>query len=133
MTDSLWYKDAVIYEVHVRAFADSNDDGIGDFGGLTRKLDYLQELGVTAIWLLPFYPSPRQRRRLRHRRLPEHPSRRTARCEDFQRVRRRGASARACASSPSSSSITPPTSTRGSRRARKAPIGHKKRDYYVWT
>src|SRR5487761_2707699 len=56
--DPLWYKDAVIYEVHVRAFFDSNDDGIGDFPGLTRKLDYIQELGVNTIWLLPFYPSP---------------------------------------------------------------------------
>jgi maltose alpha-D-glucosyltransferase/alpha-amylase len=53
-----WYKDAIIYEVHVRAFADSNGDGIGDFAGLTERLDYLQDLGVTAIWLLPFYPSP---------------------------------------------------------------------------
>lgn len=53
-----WYKDAVIYEVHVRAFADGNSDGIGDFGGLTSRLDYLQSLGVTALWLLPFYPSP---------------------------------------------------------------------------
>jgi len=56
--DPGWYKDAVIYELHVRAFADGNDDGIGDFRGLTGKLDYLQELGVTALWLLPFYPSP---------------------------------------------------------------------------
>jgi maltose alpha-D-glucosyltransferase/alpha-amylase len=55
---SLWYKDAVIYQLHIRAFCDDNDDGIGDFRGLTRKLDYLQDLGVTAIWLLPFYPSP---------------------------------------------------------------------------
>ncbi len=53
-----WYRDAVIYEVHVRAFADSNGDGIGDFVGLTSRLDYLSRLGVTAIWLLPFYPSP---------------------------------------------------------------------------
>ena len=53
-----WYKDAVIYELHVRAFCDSDGDGIGDFAGLTAKLDYLQDLGVTAIWLLPFYPSP---------------------------------------------------------------------------
>src|SRR5215469_15339898 len=53
-----WYKDAIIYELHVRAFLDSNADGIGDFRGLAQKLDYLQELGVTAIWLLPFYPSP---------------------------------------------------------------------------
>ena len=56
--DNLWYKDAVIYQLHVRTFCDSNGDGIGDFAGLTQKLDYLQELGVTAIWLLPFYPSP---------------------------------------------------------------------------
>jgi maltose alpha-D-glucosyltransferase/alpha-amylase len=56
--DPLWYKDAVIYEVHVRAFSDSNGDGIGDFPGLTSKLDYIQDLGVNAIWLLPFYPSP---------------------------------------------------------------------------
>jgi maltose alpha-D-glucosyltransferase/alpha-amylase len=54
----LWYRDAIIYEVHVRAFADSDGDGIGDFPGLTSRLDYLQQLGVTAIWLLPFYPSP---------------------------------------------------------------------------
>jgi maltose alpha-D-glucosyltransferase / alpha-amylase len=54
----LWYKDAVIYQLHVRAFQDSNADGIGDFAGLTQRLDYLQDLGVTAIWLLPFYPSP---------------------------------------------------------------------------
>ncbi|HZZ28817.1 MAG TPA: maltose alpha-D-glucosyltransferase [Pirellulales bacterium] len=54
----VWYKDAVIYQVHVRAFADSSGDGVGDFPGLTSKLDYLQDLGVTALWLLPFYPSP---------------------------------------------------------------------------
>ncbi|MBM2811597.1 MAG: alpha amylase, catalytic subdomain [Chloroflexi bacterium] len=55
---TLWYKDAVIYELHVRAFHDSNADGLGDFPGLTEKLDYLRDLGITAIWLLPFYPSP---------------------------------------------------------------------------
>ena len=54
--DPLWYKDAIIYEVHVRAFHDSANDGMGDFRGLTQKLDYLQDLGVTAIWLLPFSP-----------------------------------------------------------------------------
>jgi maltose alpha-D-glucosyltransferase/alpha-amylase len=56
--DELWYKDAIIYQLHVKAFSDSNHDGIGDFAGLTEKLGYLQELGVTALWLLPFYPSP---------------------------------------------------------------------------
>ncbi|MCX6030718.1 MAG: maltose alpha-D-glucosyltransferase [Chloroflexi bacterium] len=57
-TDPLWYKDAVFYEVFVRAFADSNGDGIGDLPGLTAKLDYLQWLGVDAIWMLPIFPSP---------------------------------------------------------------------------
>ncbi|HKH19413.1 MAG TPA: maltose alpha-D-glucosyltransferase [Gammaproteobacteria bacterium] len=56
--DPLWYKDAIIYELHVKAFFDSNGDGIGDFRGLTQKLDYLQDLGVNTLWLLPFYPSP---------------------------------------------------------------------------
>ncbi|MCU7551193.1 maltose alpha-D-glucosyltransferase [Chitinophagaceae bacterium LB-8] len=53
-----WYKDAVIYELHIKAFCDGNGDGIGDFTGLLQKLDYLQELGITAVWVLPFYPSP---------------------------------------------------------------------------
>jgi maltose alpha-D-glucosyltransferase/alpha-amylase len=56
--DPFWYKDAIIYELHVRAFADSNNDGIGDFPGLMSRLDYLQDLGVTCIWILPFFPSP---------------------------------------------------------------------------
>ena len=56
--DPLWYKDAIIYEVHARAFYDSDDDGMGDFRGLSAKLDYLRDLGVTAVWLLPFFPSP---------------------------------------------------------------------------
>ncbi len=56
--EALWYKDAIIYEVPVRAYRDSNGDGIGDFRGLTEKLDYIRDLGVTAIWILPFYPSP---------------------------------------------------------------------------
>jgi maltose alpha-D-glucosyltransferase / alpha-amylase len=58
--EPLWYKDAVIYQVHVKSFFDSNNDGIGDLPGLTAKLDYIAELGATAIWLLPFYPSPRR-------------------------------------------------------------------------
>jgi maltose alpha-D-glucosyltransferase/alpha-amylase len=56
--DPAWYKQAIVYELHVRTFHDSNGDGIGDFAGLTAKLDYLHDLGITAIWLLPFYPSP---------------------------------------------------------------------------
>src|SRR5437667_2977859 len=58
VADPLWYKDAVIYELHVKTFCDSDGDGMWDFRGLIEKLGYLQELGVTAIWLLPFYPSP---------------------------------------------------------------------------
>src|SRR6476659_3113412 len=58
MSDNEWYKDAIIYELHVKAFYDRDGNGIGDFRGLTEKLDYLQELGVTCIWLLPFYQSP---------------------------------------------------------------------------
>jgi maltose alpha-D-glucosyltransferase/alpha-amylase len=57
-SDPLWYKDAIIYELHVKTFQDSTGDGMGDFRGLIERLDYLHELGVTAIWLLPFYPSP---------------------------------------------------------------------------
>src|SRR5688572_1439216 len=57
-TDPLWYKDAIIYELPVKSFCDGNGDGVGDFEGLYEKLDYLQQLGVTALWLLPFYPSP---------------------------------------------------------------------------
>jgi maltose alpha-D-glucosyltransferase/alpha-amylase len=57
--DALWYKDAIIYQLHIKSFFDSNNDGIGDFPGLISKLDYIAELGVNAVWLLPFYPSPR--------------------------------------------------------------------------
>jgi maltose alpha-D-glucosyltransferase/alpha-amylase len=58
MSVAPWYKDAVFYELRVRSFFDSNGDGIGDFRGLAEKLDYLQDLGVDTLWLLPFYPSP---------------------------------------------------------------------------
>ncbi|MCW3148203.1 maltose alpha-D-glucosyltransferase [Stutzerimonas stutzeri] len=58
--DPLWYKDAVVYQVHLKSFFDSNNDGVGDFPGLIEKLDYIADLGVNTIWLLPFYPSPRR-------------------------------------------------------------------------
>ncbi|AWN38640.1 maltose alpha-D-glucosyltransferase [Methylobacterium radiodurans] len=57
-SDPQWYRDAIIYQIHVKSFFDSNNDGIGDFAGLTQRLDYVRDLGVTAIWLMPFYPSP---------------------------------------------------------------------------
>jgi maltose alpha-D-glucosyltransferase/alpha-amylase len=57
-SDSEWYRDAIIYQLHVKSFFDSNDDGVGDFEGVTRKLDYIKDLGVSAIWVMPFYPSP---------------------------------------------------------------------------
>ncbi|HEX3756986.1 MAG TPA: maltose alpha-D-glucosyltransferase [Rhizomicrobium sp.] len=60
MPDPLWYKDAVIYQLHIKSFFDSNNDGVGDFAGLISKLDYIAEIGVTCVWLLPFYPSPRR-------------------------------------------------------------------------
>ena len=56
--DPHWYKDAIIYQLHIKAYQDSSGDGIGDLAGLTRRLDYIASLGVTAVWLLPFYPSP---------------------------------------------------------------------------
>ncbi|HEY5366916.1 MAG TPA: alpha-amylase family glycosyl hydrolase, partial [Casimicrobiaceae bacterium] len=56
--DPLWYKDAIIYQAHVKSFFDSNNDGVGDFQGIAQKLDYLQGLGITCLWLLPFFPSP---------------------------------------------------------------------------
>jgi len=57
--DPLWYKDAIIYQLHVKSFFDANGDGIGDFKGLHEKLDHISSLGATAIWILPFFPSPR--------------------------------------------------------------------------
>ncbi|MGH9808541.1 MAG: alpha-amylase family glycosyl hydrolase, partial [Terriglobia bacterium] len=56
--DGLWFKDAIVYQLHVKAFQDSNGDGVGDFAGLTERLDYLRDLGINTLWLLPFYPSP---------------------------------------------------------------------------
>jgi maltose alpha-D-glucosyltransferase/alpha-amylase len=127
----LWYKDAIIYEVHVRAFADSNGDGIGDFPGLTSRLDYLEQLGVTAIWLLPFYPSP-----LRDDGydisdyLAVHPSYGTL--EDFRHflgeAHRRGMHV-------ITELVINHTSDQHPwfQRARRAEPGTSERDFYVWS
>ncbi len=60
IADPLWFKDAIIYQIHPKSFFDANNDGVGDFQGILDKLDYIADLGVTAIWMLPFYPSPRR-------------------------------------------------------------------------
>ncbi|HWK10309.1 MAG TPA: maltose alpha-D-glucosyltransferase [Vicinamibacterales bacterium] len=131
MSDPLWYKDAVIYEAHVRAFFDSNNDGIGDFPGLTGKLDYLQSLGVNALWLLPFYPSP-----LRDDGYDiadyegVHPSYGTI--PDFERfmdeAHRRGIRV-------ITELVINHTSDQHPwfQRARRAPAGSPERDFYVWS
>ncbi len=130
-SDPQWYKDAVIYEVHVRAFADSDDDGIGDFVGLTSKLDYLKDLGITAIWLLPFYPSPLLDDGYDIADYTEvHPSYGTLRdARTFIReAHRRGLRV-----------ITELVCNHTSdqhpwfQRARRAPIGSWQRDFYVWS
>jgi trehalose synthase len=130
-SNPLWYKDAIIYELHVRAFADSNGDGIGDFPGLLTKLDYLQELGVTCLWLLPFFPSP-----LRddgydiadYRNV--NPSYGTL--DDFQRfldaAHHRGMQVLIELVMNHTSDQHP-----WFERARRAPKGSPERDFYVWS
>ena len=127
-----WYKDAIIYEVHVRAFCDGNGDGIGDFRGLTEKLDYLQDLGVTALWLLPFYPSPLRDDGYDIADYTDiHPSYGTL--ERFQAFPRARPTRAASGSSPSWCSTTRRTNTRGSS-ARGAPHpAASARDFYVWS
>jgi maltose alpha-D-glucosyltransferase / alpha-amylase len=129
--DSLWYKDAVFYELHVKAFQDSNADGVGDFRGLVDRLDYVSGMGVDVIWLLPFYPSP----------LKDdgydiadyygiHPS--YGSIEDFQRfldeAHRRGLKVIADLVLNHTSSEHP-----WFQRARRAPKGSPERNYYVWS
>ncbi|MGH2703993.1 MAG: maltose alpha-D-glucosyltransferase, partial [Actinomycetota bacterium] len=129
--DALWYKDAVIYELHVRAFSDSDRDGIGDFRGLITKLDYLQDLGVTTLWLLPFYPSP-----LRDDGydigdyMNIHPSYGTLR--DFKLFMRE---ARRQGLRVITELVLNHTSDQHPwfQRARRAPKGSGARDYYVWS
>ena len=83
MINDLWYKNAIIYCLSVATYMDANGDGVGDFQGLLRRLDYLQGMGVTALWLMPFQPSPWQRRRLRHRGLLRRRSALSAHLGDF--------------------------------------------------
>jgi maltose alpha-D-glucosyltransferase/alpha-amylase len=129
--DPLWFKDAIIYELHVKAFADGNNDGIGDFQGLLSKLDYLQELGVTCLWVLPFFDSP-----LRDDGydiadyLKVHPSYGTL--EDFQAflhaAHDRGLQVMI-------ELVVNHTSDQHAwfQRARQAPAGSPERDFYVWS
>ncbi|CAH1002429.1 Glucosamine kinase [Neolewinella maritima] len=129
--EPLWYKDAIIYELNIKGFFDANGDGIGDFAGLEQKLDYLEELGVTAIWTLPFYPSP-----LRddgydisdyYNVSPPYGN-----LEDFKRFLD---AAHARNLQVITELVINHTSDQHEwfQRARRAPKGSKERDYYVWS
>jgi maltose alpha-D-glucosyltransferase/alpha-amylase len=130
-TEPLWYKDAVIYQLHVKAFFDSNNDGVGDFRGLTSKLDYIQELGVNAVWLLPFYPSPLKDDGYDvadyHNVHPQYGTRSDFR--NFVReAQRRGLKV-------ITELVVNHTSDQHPwfQAARQAPAGSPERDYYVWS
>ncbi len=129
--DPLWYKDAVIYQVNVKAFFDSNDDGVGDFKGLTSKLDYIRDLGANTIWLMPFYPSP-----LRddgydiadyHNIHPQFGTRHDFRIM-LREAHRRGLKVITELVINHTSDAHP-----WFQAARRAPPGSIKRDYYVWS
>src|SRR5437868_1612547 len=129
--DLFWYKDAIIYELHIKAFRDANGDGIGDFNGLIEKLDYLQDLGVTALWLLPFYPSPQRDDGYDIAGYTNiHPSYGTL--ADFRlflrEAHRRGLRV-------ITELVINHTSDQHPwfQRARRAPPGSKERDFYVWS
>src|SRR5262245_3524381 len=129
--DSRWYKDVVIYQLHVRAFCDSTGDGVGDFPGLTSKLDYLQDLGVTALWLLPFYPSPLKDDGYDIANYTSvHPSYGTLR--DFKAFRRE---AHARGLRVITELVLNHTSDQHPwfQRARRAKPGSPYRDFYVWS
>jgi maltose alpha-D-glucosyltransferase/alpha-amylase len=130
-SDPLWYKDAIIYEIHVRAYCDDQEDGMGDFRGLTKKLDYLRDLGINTIWLLPFFPSPWRDDGYDISDYNEvHPAYGTLR--DFQaflkQAHRKGIRV-------ITEVVLNHTSDqhRWFQRARHAPAGSRWRDFYVWS
>ena len=129
--DAFWYKDAVIYQLHVKAFCDSNDDGIGDFRGLASKLDYLRDLGVNTLWLLPFYPSPLKDDGYDvadyHNVHPQYGTR-----NDFRAMLRE---AHRIGLKVVTELVVNHTSDQHPwfQAARRAPSGSSKRDYYVWS
>ncbi len=130
-SDPLWYKDAILYEVRVGAFHDSDGDGIGDFRGLAQRLDYLQDLGITAVWLLPFCPSPLRDDGYDISDYTDvHPD--TGTLEDFKlflrEAHRRGLRV-------VTELVINHTSDQHPwfQRARRAPAGSRWRDYYVWS
>ena len=133
MNNLPWFKDAVIYEVHVRSFYDSNGDGIGDFRGLIEKIDYFTELGVTAIWLLPFYTSLCGTT-VTTSRTTAPSTLRMETMEDFTRSSwTRRISAGCEGHHGAGRSITPPTSTRGFSGRGAPPPASPERDFYVWS
>ena len=129
--DPLWYKDAIIYQLHVKAFFDSDNDGIGDFKGLTQRLDYIKELGVTAIWVMPFYPSPMRDDGYDISEYKNvHPEYGTKR--DFRAFVRR---AHELGLKVMTELVINHTSDEHPwfQRARRAPKGSAKRNFYVWS
>ncbi|WP_419728782.1 maltose alpha-D-glucosyltransferase [Lichenicola sp.] len=129
--DPLWYKDAIIYQIHLKSFFDANNDGVGDFEGLFQKLDYIVELGVTAIWMLPFYPSPRRDDGYDisdYRGV--HPEYGT-----LNDVRRFVVAAHERGLRVITELVINHTSDQHSwfQRARRAPAGSPERDFYVWS
>ena len=129
--DPLWYKDAIIYQLHVKAFFDSDNDGIGDFKGLTERLDYIKDLGVTVIWLMPFYPSPMRDDGYDISEYKNvHPDYGTTR--DFRKFVRK---AHALGLKVITELVINHTSDEHEwfQRARRAPAGSPERDFYVWS
>jgi maltose alpha-D-glucosyltransferase/alpha-amylase len=129
--DRLWFKDAIIYEIQIRAFSDSDGDGVGDFAGLIEKLDYVQDLGVTAIWLLPFYPSPQRDGGYDiadYRKINP----RLGTIADFKRLMRE---AHRRGIRVITELVINHTSDQHPwfQRARRAPAGSRYRDWYVWS